>query len=419
VAGSTIVGLTGFLFFFVLLWGYLDAKREPVVWIVLFAYLVRTVAYGLHRSLMPGLYTERLYPFEPTGWQWASEGIGTVAASFTFGADFYSWLISVVYLVLPRSSMFIASINVFLSSAVVYVVYKIAEHYGGQRAGTWAALIVTLFPVALLQTIILSRETLVTFFLTAGCWKIIQFSEGPGTYRQLTPAIFCLGIASAPHTGILVSVVLALILLGVYTAVRVLARFYTRGPNTAFSKRGLLTASTVGALGLAATAGFQAVWEPLTGAKVSALLSAENPLNPILQVYNSGNRGAAGYPAWLFTTSPTDAVLLLPPRIVYFLFSPFVWMVHSFRHIAGLLNGIAMVFVFYYASAFFIEERRQRTYTLLYIALILIAFIVIFAIGVKNFGQAFRHRAKILPVLVAFGSVAFTTRRKGRSALYP
>lgn len=412
---STVVGLTGFLFFFLLLWGYLDAKREPILWVVLFAYAVRTIVYTLHRAVMPSVYTERLYPFEPTGWNWASEGVGHVAASFTFGPDFYSWLISVVYLVIPRSTMFIASINVFLSSAVVYVVYKIAEHYAGHGAGKRAALIVALFPVTLLQTIILSREMLITFFLAAACLNLIKFSDAPREYRRLAYAIFCLGVASAPHTGILISVLLSLIVVSFYTTARKLGSLYALGPNTAFSKRGLLTGLAVSALVLVVATGFQTVKTPLSGAKVYTLISAENPLSPILDIYNSSNRGAAGYPAWLFTTSPSRALLILPVRIIYFLFSPFLWMVQSFRHVAGLINGIAMVFAFYYASTFFVRRVSGGSSALLFVALFILLFIVVFSAAVKNFGQAFRHRAKILPLLVSFGVIAFEARRRSKT----
>jgi len=413
VVGSTIVGLTGVLFFFVLLWGYLDAKRQSIVWIVLFAYVVRCGAYAFHRAVTPDLYTERLYPFEPTGWAWASEGVGHVAFSFTFGPDFYSWLISVIYLIVPRSSLLIAAINIFLSSALVYVVYKIAEHYAGHRAGKWAALVVTVFPIMLLQTIILSREILITFFLTASCWHLIKFSAD-SVYRRLIYGILCLAIASAPHTGVLVSSVLALAFLSAYAGGRSLWRFYRCGPNTSFSQQGLLTAATVSLLVAATGIGAQTIWTPLSGAKVSALFSAENPLTPIMEVYDSGNRGRAGYPAWLFTTEPLRAVFLIPVRIVYFLFSPFVWMVESFRHVAGLLNGIAMVIVFYYTSVFFVQRTDQRSYVLLFIGASLFFFVAVFAVGVKNFGQAFRHRAKILPLLVALGTVAFSSHYQMR-----
>jgi hypothetical protein len=413
VVGSTVVGLTGILFFFVLLWGYLDAKREPILGVVLLAYALRTVAYGLHRSLMPSLYTERLYPFEPTGWAWASEGADHVWASFTFGPDFYSWLISVVYLVLPRSSMFIAAINVFLSAAVVYLVYKIVAHYAGHRTGYWAAIVVAIFPVTLLQTIILSREMLITFFLTAACWHLIKFSTDSAS-RRLIYGIVCLAVASAPHTGVLVASLLALAFLSAYAGACLLWRFHRRGPNTAFSQRGLLTATTVGLLVVGSGIGAQSIWTPLSGAKVSALFAAENPLTPILEVYNSGNRGKAGYPPWLFTTEPLQATFLLPVRIVYFLFSPFVWMVDSVRHVAGLLNGIAMVFAFYYTSAFFLQRTGDRSYALLFIGALLFFFVAVFAVGVKNFGQAFRHRAKILPVLVALGGVAFSAHHRIR-----
>jgi hypothetical protein len=413
VVGSTVVGLAGFLFFFLLLWGYLDAKREPILWVFLFAYVVRTVVYVLHRSIMPSLYTERLVAFEPTGWEWASKGVDYVAASFTFGPDFYTWTISVVYLIIPRSSMLIAAINVFLSSALVYVVYKIADHYAGHRAGMWAAFVMAVFPVTLLQTVILSREIFITFFLAAGCLHLIKFSASSGAYRRLAYAVLCLGAASVPHTGVILSVLLALALVFTYATIRTLRNLYLVGPETSFSKRGLLTVLSVGTLSLAATAGFQMVADPLSGAKVSALLSADDPLNPVVEVYQAGNRGRAGYPAWLSPSSLLLTVLIIPVRTLYFLFSPFVWMVSSMRHIAGLINGLLMIPLCYYSVSFFRDRINRNASVLLFIALLLATFVLAFSVGVKNFGQAFRHRAKIIPLLVAFGTVAFEFHRRG------
>ena len=413
VVGSTVVGLAGFLFFFLLLWGYLDAKREPILWVFLFAYVVRTVVYVLHRSIMPSLYTERLVAFEPTGWEWASKGVDYVAASFTFGPDFYTWTISVVYLIIPRSSMLIAAINVFLSSALVYVVYKIADHYAGHRAGMWAAFVMAVFPVTLLQTVILSREIFITFFLAAGCLHLIKFSASSGAYRRLAYAVLCLGAASVPHTGVILSVLLALALVFTYATIRTLRNLYLVGPETSFSKRGLLTVLSVGTLSLAVTAGFQMVADPLSGAKVSALLSADDPLNPVVEVYQAGNRGRAGYPAWLSPSSLLLTVLIIPVRTLYFLFSPFVWMVSSMRHIAGLINGLLMIPLCYYSVSFFRDRINRNASVLLFIALLLATFVLAFSVGVKNFGQAFRHRAKIIPLLVAFGTVAFEFHRRG------
>ena len=413
VVGSTVVGLAGFLFFFLLLWGYLNAKREPILWVFLFAYIVRTVVYVLHRSIMPSLYTERLVAFEPTGWEWASKGVDYVAASFTFGPDFYTWTISVVYLIIPRSSMLIAAINVFLSSALVYVVYKIADHYAGHRAGMWAAFVMAVFPVTLLQTVILSREIFITFFLAAGCLHLIKFSASSGAYRRLAYAVLCLGAASVPHTGVILSVLLALALVFTYATIRTLRNLYLNGPETSFSKRGLLTVLSVGTLSLAVTAGFQMVADPLSGAKVSALLSADDPLNPVVEVYQAGNRGRAGYPAWLSPSSVLLTVLIIPVRTLYFLFSPFVWMVSSMRHIAGLINGLLMIPLCYYSVSFFRDRINRNASVLLFIALLLATFVLAFSVGVKNFGQAFRHRAKIIPLLVAFGTVAFEFHRRG------
>jgi hypothetical protein len=169
----------------------------------------------------------------------------------------------------------------------------------------------------------------------------------------------------------------------------------------------------VGTLSLAVTAGFQMVADPLSGAKVSALLSADDPLNPVVEVYQAGNRGRAGYPAWLSPSSLLLTVLIIPVRTLYFLFSPFVWMVSSMRHIAGLINGLLMIPLCYYSVSFFRDRINRNASVLLFIALLLATFVLAFSVGVKNFGQAFRHRAKIIPLLVAFGTVAFEFHRRG------
>jgi hypothetical protein len=129
-------------------------------------------------------------------------------------------------------------------------------------------------------------------------------------------------------------------------------------------------------------------------------------------VYQAGNRGRAGYPAWLSPSSFLLTILIIPVRVLYFLFSPFVWMVSSMRHIAGLINGLLMIPLCYYSLSFFRGRINRNALALLFVALLLVSFVLAFSIGVKNFGQAFRHRAKIIPLLVAFGTVAFKFNRR-------
>jgi flagellar biogenesis protein FliO len=71
-----------------------------------------------------------------------------------------------------------------------------------------------------------------------------------------------------------------------------------------------------------------------------------------------------------------------------------------------------MIPLCYYSFSFFRGRITQNAFALLFIALLICAFVLAFSFGVKNFGQAFRHRAKILPLLVAVGMVAFETRRR-------
>lgn len=408
--GSIVLGLVGLSTFFIVLWVFLYAKQEEIVNVVLLAYLVRCVAYALHRLVMPSLYTERLYPFERYGWEWASEGFGYVLTSFTFGPDFFSWLVSLVYLIFPRSSMLISSINIFMGSLVVYAVYKIVSHYTHNPSAKKAAILAALFPVLILQTIILSREIFITLSISAACLSLVKFSE-TNKYRYFVYSAICLLLASAPHTGILLSVLLALSVLLVYLSISKVKNIYISGINTSFSKRGILASCSIFAIILAAILNFEGLADPLSGAKIYSLLFADESLNPVYARYDAYSGGAADFPRWLSPSSPILMILFVPLRAVYFLFSPFIWMISEIRHIFGFINSLILIFLTYNTVILFNSEFCRSNASILFLALLIVSFIIVFCMATNNFGQAFRHRSKIIPLLISFGIIGFSLRR--------
>ena len=108
--------------------------------------------------------------------------------------------------------------------------------------------------------------------------------------------------------------------------------------------------------------------------------------------------GAASYPSWIVADSPLQFLLLLIPKLFYFLFSPFPWDISKFSHILGLLDGMVFIMLFFsiYSHRKYIKSNPQ--------ALILLVFVVflslIFSIAVGNFGTGLRHRSKILPIFI-------------------
>ncbi|MCS4177382.1 hypothetical protein GGP96_002107 [Salinibacter ruber] len=293
---------------------------------------------------------------------------------------------------------------------VVYVVYKIVSSYSGYKVGRNAAILTALFPVLILQTIILSREIFITFFVSSACLYLVMFSKS-SKYKYFIYAVFCILIASAPHTGILISVILALLVTFIYTLWSKAKSMYLVGAQTSFSKKGILASFSVATISCTAIVSFQGLADPLSGAKIFSLLSADQPLDPVYARYDTYSGGAADFPRWISPASPLLMILFIPLRAIYFLFSPFVWMVSEIRHLFGFVNALVILFLTYNATFLFEAKGRRYGTSLIFIFLLVISFVIVFSIATNNFGQAFRHRAKILPLLISFGIIGYNSQR--------
>jgi hypothetical protein len=112
--------------------------------------------------------------------------------------------------------------------------------------------------------------------------------------------------------------------------------------------------------------------------------------------------GAAAYPSWLIADTPMQFLLLLVPKLFYFLFSPFPWDISKFSHILGLLDGVVfmMLFLSIYNHRKYIKSNPQA-----FILLVFVIFLsLIFSIAVGNFGTGLRHRSKILPLVIVIAA---------------
>ena len=127
--------------------------------------------------------------------------------------------------------------------------------------------------------------------------------------------------------------------------------------------------------------------------------------------------GTAAYPPWVIADNPMQFLLLLVPKLCYFLFSPFPWDVSEFRHLLGMLDGVVfiMLFLSIYSHRKYIKSNPQ--------ALILLLFVIflslVFSIAVGNFGTGLRHRSKMLPIIITIVApfiyrVFFSKKKKSK-----
>ena len=104
--------------------------------------------------------------------------------------------------------------------------------------------------------------------------------------------------------------------------------------------------------------------------------------------------GGASFPIWTVAENPIELIYKIPIRAIYFIFAPFPWDISEVKHIFGLIDGL----LFIYLSFLILKNIKfiWNNFTLRVIFLILIAYIVVFAVGVGNFGTGIRHRSKFV-----------------------
>jgi len=139
--------------------------------------------------------------------------------------------------------------------------------------------------------------------------------------------------------------------------------------------------------------------------KFSLLIPDENL--SLIEKYDSKkvDAGGAAYLNNYTINSATDLLILVPLRLIYFIFSP---MPFDVRGISDLV-AIVLDSSFYYFLIYIIVRSRKvikdnmvRIFPKIFFILFLTVSIG-FALGTENSGTAMRHRTKIFPALLIVG----------------
>jgi len=332
--------------------------------------------------------------FEQVGWAWASAGWGTILEQFTMGTLLYSWLISVLYALTDRSPLMIQGVNVLLGTLAVYLVWRIAGLISGgnRRIAGAAAWVAALFPTLALYSAITMREEFIVFFFLLGVLYSLRWWQHP-LLRYFLIACLALGLAGVLNRGML----LMIAVLGMLAL--------SRWAQTMAANKGTSFLRVTAALGLLAVIGALA----LTNGSSSGYTAMMNISLGQQQVNVAVGRAA--YLTDLTMQSTMDVVWQTPIRIVYFLFTPFPWMVREAADIFGFVDALL-----YTGLALLILRnwKNIRGNSLARVAVLFLAVgLIVFALGTSNYGTAIRHRAKFAPLLIVVAAVALVAQKQG------
>ena len=379
----------------------LAAKRKDVGAFVMIGIALRflmVIWYSLSEDTDPDGYGMRAvaYAFQP---------IGDVLASMPTGAYIYSWLISFLYRVFGESPMMIRAINALMSSVAILFAYDLMQRLSDRSSARLAAAFLALFPSLLrFSASFASRESLFVFLILLVVRELYAFYS-EGRVPALILATFAFILGCIVHT--------AFFMLGILFIYAILK-------GTVASRNAWWIARMIGMTALAAIV--LLLMANGIGTEKFYLDQGGLSLEKLNWISESSAMGRASYLKGFTSNRPILFLLLIPVRVAYFLFAPFVWMVRTKADALGLFDALLYLFVMILLVGNLLDILRRSAKTandrfILCLAFVVLLMVVALAIGTSNYGTALRHRAKLICILVLmcgrrFRLPAVLTRRE-------
>ncbi|MCC5879125.1 MAG: hypothetical protein JJU03_04440 [Idiomarina sp.] len=301
------------------------------------------------------------------------------------------------------SDLIMPSLNLIAGSIVMGVSALIVNQMWGSKAARLSTLILALYPFAAFNSAVALREEFAIAAFVVGVYFILQWVRS-GALRHVVFAIAFLGVATTIHAGFVGAFVglFAYLLFTLWRSIKKL--FVGRGLT---QKQGVR--SLVGLTYLLLLVGMIKVGGGLSLGK-GIVIGGESDSEMTELIESRFQREATGgsaYPSAITTGDPFSQPWLIPARMVYFHFSPFIWDIRSPRHVLGLISSVLYVFLAFRIYKGW-RQLKGREETLL-LLLMFGALTFVFAVGVTNVGTAIRHKTKLLVLILALAASSFNT----------
>ena len=332
-----------------------------------------------------------------------NEGFLVVFDFFKNDSLLISKIISIFYTIFGESKMLAKSISVALGTASVYLVYNLCTLMWDINSAKKAAWVTALFPSLILYSSLTLRESYIVFFLLIGLIGIVKFIRN-NSFASFSQALLSFYVLIFFHGPLVLGGFVFLF----YLALKLINEQIRKSDNfkiNIFSLLFLFTSLTIVTLFL--TNNFEI---PYLG-RINTLFELDESFDKI----NTYMTGTASYPSWLKINYSYELFTKGIFKIFYFLYSPFMWDIKSYIHLFGLFDGI-LYFIF---TIYVIRNRYyiwKNPITRLFI-LIFVCYLIMYGLGVGNFGTAIRHRSKFIVILIVLAApmihkFIFSTKNK-------
>jgi 4-amino-4-deoxy-L-arabinose transferase-like glycosyltransferase len=328
--------------------------------------------------------------YDELGWTiaqtWSGDSPG-VLASDAYLIQNFTYLLAMLYSVFGHATIAAKVLNAGIGVVGAFGVYMVARELWGVRAARAAAVVAALFPSALLWSLLTLKDTLsVTAIALSFGGMFVYMRRGDLRAAALSLVSLALLNDIRYYVFIIVSWVM---LVGCYA-------FSGQTRRVRLRRGGPFTLAVVAVLVLAGSGTFGA-----------DLVESRKPER--FESIRGGNKSGAGTKLW--TPEVTESsnfyerqITYLPIGLMHMLTSPLPWQIGSARD-APLVGDTLAWYVVLAATAVSLWQAWRRR---LWEVLVLIAYLGMLmsalALIENNVATLVRHRAMLLPMLLALGA---------------
>lgn len=361
--------------------------------ILFLAFFLRTFLLFIEFYVAPG--TPYLSAFDSVrfhewGIAFAEQGLATLLQPpYPSGSELYGLWVGIVYALLGFESELLARcVNVFVGVLVVSNVYHISSILWGRRLGLQNAFLASVFPLLVIYSQDLLRESFVVYFMLLGIRNYCVWYRYAKIQSLILAIVFIL-ISAAFHIGALLSLV-AIAAYNLWLAIKQILR----GEIIGVFKSALAILIVGAGLAYANATGWGL--SDIGGQGALEQFGVEE----LIEKRGSGSAavGRATYLQGLVATTAADVVIQTPIRLIYFVLAPFPWMISSVWDSVGLID--AFFYLLILLGIYKSWPLLKRDPLKIILLLMLLAMAITFAWGVTNYGTGMRHRAKIVGLAI-------------------
>lgn len=313
------------------------------------------------------------------------------------GAYFYSWIISIIWRFIGSSMAIVRIINMIISYYCCIIAYEISkEIYRDKKIQNKIVWIISIFPSLIrFSAPFASRETFFIFALLM-CILCLTKYYYRKKIKYFIYSLFFFVIGIILHT--------AMLTFGLLYVLIIANKYKNQDKINKFLKTGFLMVILFGFAFILLKNNIGTEKLNIGGGGVS--------LEKVGWLQESSAAGRAAYLTNLNFSNPILIVLMLPIRSIYFLYTPFIWMVRNILDILGIIDATIYIYLTYCIWKNYKMIKTENKFNK-YLLLATLATIIFMAAVTSNYGTALRHRAKIvIPIIIIAAPFAFKKKDK-------